>query len=567
MARAGVVPWPDDLAKEYVAKGYWRRRPLGALMWEWADAFGTRVALVDGDRRITYRELAETSDRLAEGLSRTGLERGDTILVQLPNCWEFFALVLACARLGVAPVLALPPHREHELTYMARLAEVSAVVTSGLWRGFDHQSLAEDVARDRGDGCRVLIVGDTVRPGHVDVRALMAPAGDPDERRRRLDSVAPTADEVLLFLLSGGTTGLPKIIARTHNDYEYNARRSGEVCGYGADTVYLAVLPVAHNFALASPGVLAALMSGGRAVLLPSPQPEAAFAAVERERATVTSLVPAVARRWLETFEPARHDLSSLKVLQVGGSVLSPTEARSLMAGLGCRLQQVFGMAEGLLNYTRLDDPDDLVVTTQGRPICPDDEVLVVDEDDVPVPHGRPGRLLTRGPYTPRGYFAAPEHNARAFTADGWYRTGDVVRQDAAGNLVVEGRTKDLINRGGEKVSADEVEDLVRRLPQVADVAVIPSPHRELGETVCACVALRAGETLDLPEIRQSFLDRGVAAFKAPELLVLLPALPRTAVGKTDKKALRKLVDAAHIPVQPAGDRTPPAPVAALRHP
>ncbi|MBG0853554.1 AMP-binding protein [Streptomyces spinoverrucosus] len=567
MTRAGVVPWPEEFVRQYVAKGYWRQRPLGALMWEWADAYGPRVALVDGDRRVTYRELAETADNLAEGMAGTGLKRGDNILVQLPNCWEFIALVLACARLGVAPVLALPPHREHELTYMAELAEVSAVVAPGSWRGFDHQSLAEHVARTRGHGCRVLIVGDTVRPGNVDLRALMTAAtGDPAARRHRLDTLAPDASEVLLFLLSGGTTGLPKIIARTHNDYEYNARRSGEVCGYGRDTVYLAVLPVAHNFALASPGVLAALMSGGRAVLMPSPNPEAAFAAVERERATVTSLVPAVARRWLEAAAKDHHDLSSLRVVQVGGSVLSSAEAQSLLGGLGGRLQQVFGMAEGLLNYTRLDDPDHLVLTTQGRPICPDDEILLVDEDDVPVPPGRPGRLLTRGPYTPRGYFAAPEHNARAFTADGWYRTGDVVHRDAAGNVTVEGRTKDLINRGGEKISADEVEDLVRSLPQVADVAVVPAPHRELGESVCACVVLKGGQTLDLADIQRLFHERGVAAFKTPELLMFLPALPQTPVGKIDKKALRKLAEPA-VPTRPTPGRARPARVTALPRP
>ncbi|WP_416983452.1 (2,3-dihydroxybenzoyl)adenylate synthase [Streptomyces sp. T028] len=567
MTRAGAVPWPDDLVQQYVAKGYWRQRPLGALMWEWADAYGPRVALVDGDRRITYRELAETADILAEGLARTGLKRGDNILVQLPNCREFIALVLACARLGVAPVLALPPHREHELTYMAELAEVSAVVAPSNWRDFDHQSLAEHVARIRGHGCRVLVVGDTVRPGNVDLRALMTATGDPAARRHRLDALAPDASEVLLFLLSGGTTGLPKIIARTHNDYEYNARRSGEVCGYGQDTVYLAVLPIAHNFALASPGVLAALMNGGRAVLMPSPNPEAAFAAIEQERATVASLVPAVARRWLDAAATNHHDLSSLKVVQVGGSVLSPAEAQSLLDGLGGRLQQVFGMAEGLLNYTRLDDPDHLVLTTQGRPICPDDEILLVDDDDVPVPPGQPGRLLTRGPYTPRGYFAAPEHNARAFTADGWYRTGDVVRQDGAGNLTVEGRTKDLINRGGEKISADEVEELVRSLPQVADVSVVPSPHRELGESVCACVVLKGGQTLDLADIQRLFHERGVAAFKTPELLMFLPALPQTPVGKIDKKALRKLAGEPAVPARPTPGRARPARVTALPRP
>ena len=125
-------------------------------------------------------------------------------------------------------------------------------------------------------------------------------------------------------------------------------------------------------------------------------------------------------------------------------------------------------MAEGLLNYTRLDDPDDVVCTTQGRPMCPDDEVRLVDELDQDVPDGEPGSLLTRGPYTPRGYYRAAEQNARAFTADGWYRSGDIVPSHAGGNLVVEGRDKDMINRGGEKISAEEVENLVYRLPEVA---------------------------------------------------------------------------------------------------
>jgi 2,3-dihydroxybenzoate-AMP ligase len=226
-------------------------------------------------------------------------------------------------------------------------------------------------------------------------------------------------------------------------------------------------------------------------------------------------------------------------VLQVGGARLADELARRVKPVLGAALQQVFGMAEGLLNYTRLDDPDEVVCTTQGRPLSPADEVRLVDDLDQDVPPGEPGSLLTRGPYTPRGYYKAAEQNARAFTADGWYRSGDICRMTPDGNLVVEGRDKDMINRGGEKVSAEEVENLVYQLPAVSQVAAVAMPDPVLGERVCLYVVPRPGATVTLEEIRAAMEERGVARFKLPEHLVLVDELVSTKVGKIDKKALR----------------------------
>jgi 6-methylsalicylic acid synthase len=545
MTRPGVVPWPAEAAERYRAAGHWRGRPLGAVMWSWADRYGDRVAVVDGDRRLGYRELAEHVDALAAGLADLGLGNGDNIVVQLPNSWESLVLFLACQRIGVAPVLALLAHREHELSYLGELTEAKAIVVPDRWQDFDHQDLAARLVKETDRQCRVLVVGDRVaeQDGHVDVRRMIRPGADPAGLRRRLDALAPDPGEVALFLLSGGTTGIPKIIARTHDDYEYNARQSGAVCGFDEDTVYLVTLPMAHNFPLGSPGILATLIGGGRVVLAPSPRPEVTFPLIDREQVTVTSLVPAIARRWVDAAAlDGRAGLTSLRFVQVGGSVLAPEAAAAIGDGLGCALQQVYGMAEGLLNYTRLDDPPEVVLTTQGRPISPDDEVRIVDGDDRPVPPGTPGELLTRGPYTPRGYFRAPEHNARAFTPDGWYRSGDIVRLRPDGNLVVEGRVKDLVNRGGEKIPAGEVEALVEGLPEVRTAAAVPVPDPELGERVGVCVVLHPGCSLSLAEVRDAFEDNGVARFKIPEYLRVLPELPLTPVGKVDKKLLATLV-------------------------
>jgi 2,3-dihydroxybenzoate-AMP ligase len=281
------------------------------------------------------------------------------------------------------------------------------------------------------------------------------------------------------------------------------------------------------------------LAAGGRVVMAPSPKPEDAMAAVEAERVTITALVPALVIRWLEANADRRFDLSSLEVLQVGGARLVPEVARRIGPAIGCKVQQVFGMAEGLLNYTRLDDPDDVVVDTQGRPVSPADEILIVGPDDQPVPDGEAGELLTRGPYTIRGYYRADAHNAKAFTADGFYRTGDIVRRDAGGNLIVEGRAKDLINRGGEKISAEEIENLLLSHPAVREAAAVAMPHPVLGEQTCAYLVLRPDETVDLPALCAYLESRRVARFKWPERLEILDALPVTNVGKVDKKKLR----------------------------
>jgi 2,3-dihydroxybenzoate-AMP ligase len=329
-------------------------------------------------------------------------------------------------------------------------------------------------------------------------------------------------------MLSGGTTGLPKLIPRTHDDYGYNLRVSAGLCGLDERSVYLAALPAGHNFALGCPGVMGTLASGGRVVLGP-----AALDVMTRERVTVTAAVPALAERWADAVELGTPRPRDLRLLQVGGARLSPDAAHRLRRVLRCGLQQVYGMAEGLLCFTRLDDPEEVVVGTQGRPASPDDEVRIVD-----------GELWARGPYTIAGYFRAPGANAAAFTDEGFYRTGDLVRRHPSGNLVVEGRVKDVINRGGEKIAAAELEDLTLAHPAVAQVAAVAMPDRSSGEAVCLFAVLRRGTVLTLEGIR-SFLDRrGLARYKLPDRLAVVDELPLTGVGKVDKAVLRAWIAA-----------------------
>lgn len=526
-----MTGWPEDVAARYRALGYWRGETLGAHLRERAARYAERVAVVGGEQRLTYAELDRAADELAAGLLALGIRPADRVIVQLPNVPAFLEVVHALFRLGALPVFALPSHRRSELTAFREQTDAVALVTCAVHAGFDHRELAAEIASEH-----VIVAGD---PGPF--LALGDLRVDP------VEIAGPSASDVAFLQLSGGSSGTPKLIPRTHDDYLYSVRASAEICGLDERSAYLAALPVAHNFTLSSPGVLGTLHAGGRVVLAPHPAPDVAFGLIERERVTITAVVPPLALAWMDAAPRARHDLSSLEVLQVGGAKLAEAAARRVPAALGCALQQVFGMAEGLVNYTRLDDPDELVFATQGRPISPDDEVRVVDDEDRDVPAGEPGHLLTRGPYTIRGYYRAPEHNARAFTADGFYRTGDIVRATPSGHLVVEGRAKDQINRGGEKVAAEEVENHLLAHPGVHDAAVVSMPDAFLGERSCAFVIPR-GAAPDVAELLAFVRGRGLAAYKVPDRIELVHAFPHTAVGKVSKRRLRDAIAAARNP-------------------
>ncbi len=525
--------WPAEFAARYRAAGHWRGETFGRMLRERAAAHPDRTALVDPapERRTwTYRELDARADRLAAGFAARGIAKGDRVVVQLPNVGEFVEVVFALFRIGALPVYALPAHRETEIGYFCSFTEATAYVVPDRHAGFDHRALATRVKARTPSLRQVFVVGD---PGEH--TALSDVPCDPV---RPLDG--PEPHELAFLQLSGGTTGVPKLIPRTHDDYLYSLWGSNEICGVDADTRFLVALPAAHNFPMSSPGWLGVLYAGGTAVLCPRPDPATAFPLIERERITMTGLVPPLALVWTEAGPGAEHDLSSLELVLVGGAKYSQEAARRLQPALGCRLMQVFGMAEGLVNYTRLDDDHETTVTTQGRPISPDDEIRIVDDAGHDVPEGAFGQLLTRGPYTIRGYWRAPEHNATAFTEDGFYRTGDVVRRTATGHLVVEGRAKDQINRGGEKVAPEEVENLILGHPSVHDVSVVAVADDYLGERTLAYVILRQGaEPLRPAAVKRFVRERGIADYKVPDLVEFVDAFPQTGIGKVSKKGLR----------------------------
>jgi mycobactin salicyl-AMP ligase len=535
----GFVGFPADRAARYRDAGYWTGRTVDSILSDAAQRWPDKVAVIDAGRPpgvggATFAELDERADRAAAGLAALGVAPGDRVLLQLPNSSQFPVALFGLLRAGAIPVMCLPGHRAAELDHFAALSEPSAVVIADASGGFDYPAMAHGLAA-RHPALRHVIVDGQVAGGTgplVSWAQLCEGAPDAQPAVAAADPGSPA-----LLLVSGGTTGAPKLIPRTHDDYVYNATASADVCRLTDADVYLVALPAAHNFPLACPGLLGAISVGATTVFTADPSPEAAFDAIARHGVTVTALVPALANLWRQACDWEPVTPTTLRLLQIGGAKLEPDDARLIRTSLTPGLQQVFGMAEGLLCFTRPGDPPQVVEHTQGRPLCADDELRIVDDDGRLVPPGEAGELLVRGPYTLNGYFCADTDNARSFDRDGFYRSGDVVRLLTDGYLQVAGRVKDVIHRGGETVAAADLEEHLLAHPAISSAAAVPLPDPYLGEKIAATVVF-TGAPLSLAELNHYLDERGVAAHSRPDVLVPMPVLPTTAVGKVDKKAI-----------------------------
>jgi 2,3-dihydroxybenzoate-AMP ligase len=515
MALDGVVPFPPEFAARYRGLGYWQDQTLDQVFSDLFAEHRDRVALLADGSEVTYGELGERASSIAGALYERGLRPLDRVVLHLPNGPEFIYLYFALQKLGVVPILALAPHRRLEIDHFVRLAGAVA------YFGTDPELAAQ--VRSANSCLEHVVMLDELKqmPG------------------RDAPSLEIDPDDPCALLLSGGTTGIPKLIPRTHNDYLYNSRAAAAVQDIGPESCQLSVLPLAHNMPLACPGVQGFLMAGARIVVGTSTRAPDVFELIERHGVTHVAGVPALYIRWMADPAAGKHDLGSVRLLQSGGQRLQP-EVRKRMAETfpNAFVQENFGMSEGTLFFVRHDDPEEVRLETVGRPVSPDDEVRLTDEDGREVPDGEVGELTVRGPYTLRGYYRAPEYNARQFTPDGFYRSGDLMRRHPSGSYLVEGRIKDLVNRGGEKISAEEVENLILTHPAVRNVACIPLPDPVLGERMCACVIPHEGMTLTLEELTAYLTDMGIAKFKLPERVELMDDFPLSTFGKVSKKTL-----------------------------
>ena len=538
----GFVPFPPDFAQRYRAMGYWRDQSLAQEFATVFDKFAHRVALIDGARRYTYAELDQQSSNLALNLLELGLQPQDRVIPTLPNVAEFVVLYFALQKIGCIPIAALVTHRFTEISQFTQLSQARCCVYPEQLGDFRFGPMIERVQAEHACLQLRIVLGQAGAGEHSLVDLIERPAKLP---LSALAAVEIDPASPCIFQLSGGTTGIPKLIPRTNNDYAYNSKVAAEVAGVNADSVLLLVLPIAHNLPLACPGIQGFLFNGATVVLHANTKPVEMFALIQQHRVTHLKVVPALLIRLINDSGITGFDVSSVQQIQSGGQRMQPeVRIRTRQLFGNAFVQENFGMSEGLLMFVCKGDAEDVLLETCGRPVCADDEVKLIDDEGNTVAPGEVGELACRGPYTLRGYYGVPEYNARQFTSDGFYRSGDLMRQHPSGNYVVEGRKKDLINRGGEKISAEEVENLVLMHPSVQNVACVPMPDAAMGEKMCAYVVLKAGAALTLPALVAFLQTHEIAKFKLPERLEILPDFPVSTFGKVSKKALVEMVTA-----------------------
>jgi 2,3-dihydroxybenzoate---[aryl-carrier protein] ligase len=537
----GFTPIPADFAARYRAKGYWLDQPMGQYFRSIFDKWDNRIAVVAGKERVTYRELGDRIDHLARHLLDLGVSSLDRVVVQLPNRVEFIYLYFALVRIGAIPLLALPPHRKYEIEHYIKFINAVGYAGSERERDFSFLDMAREIRSVAPCLRHLFILGGALPSDCLSIRVLLN--DEPNTSVSALGKLKIDPNEPAVFQLSGGTTGIPKIIPRTHNDYIFNSVGCSAANDMREDDCLLVCLPIGHNFPLASPGIQGMFIRGGKVVLADSPRASDVFPMIENERVTHLELVPAILIRLLHDESLSRYDLSSVRIVNTGGQRLQP-ETSALAEKLipSCIAQEVFGMAEGLVTFNQLDDPPEVRHHTIGPSWCEDDEVYIVDENLREVPVGEVGELICRGPYTLRGYFNVPDVNARSFSPDGFFLSGDLLRRHSSGGYVVEGRKKDLINRGGEKISAEEVENMLLGHPDVHNVACVPMPDPILGERTCAYVVAAPGTHPTLENLCNFLAEHGIAKFKMPERLEVVAEFPLSPFGKVSKKELTERI-------------------------
>ncbi|MEJ2717689.1 MAG: AMP-binding protein [Deltaproteobacteria bacterium] len=541
----GWVPFTEEECARYTAKGYWHNLTTGDLLDRNAEIFPDKLAFVDGKTEVTWKELRQYVNRMAIHFLRLGINYGDFVVLDLMNVVEVFYIIFGLNRIGAIPIMCLPRHRKAEVSYEAKHHQATGSVMPAGER-FDYPGMV-DQFRDEIPHTKVfLTLGGEAPDGWTAVEDLLEQDVEKDHPADYLDQFKPLPDDIFVEHLSGGTTGIPKGIPRTYNDQICQWDHQGRTLGFTDETVPLVALPVLHNAAMVElygP----AIFRGATSVICKSPRPEQMFQLVEKYRVTHILLIPIQMTYWQEAYEKAKdNDLSSLKVVMGAAEKVRPELVKWYLSEMGVQFVNIFGMAEGPLITTRWNNEADVQMHTVGRPIITDPEVIfrLVDDENKEVKRGEIGEMVSRGPLTFKGYFRAEEENKKAFDAEGFMHSGDLMSEREDGRLVVEGRKKDMIKRAGENVYPNVIEDRIAQMEGVAYCAVVGMPDKVLGEKLCAFVEPVEGKTLTFEDVIAYLKEVGVAVFELPERYQTVQGWPLTAINKINTRLLRAHITA-----------------------
>ena len=535
----GITYRPAEYAHDQLQRGNWLDMAIGESLRRTAKKHPDKVAVIDPDSPVIFRELDARSESVAASLLNMGLKPSDRALFQVGTTKEFFTAFFGCMKAGVVPVCTLPQYRLSEMRHFAEIASAKAMfVQANLTANFDQVAFALELA-ETCPGLKHIIVIGGEHDGTTPLE-MLATAFDFAQARARTAQADPGILDVATFQLSGGSTSLPKIIPRMHGEYLGATLQLSQRYQLTGNDVTLWSLPLIHNAGTLF-AVLPVALEGRMLVLQPRVDIPEMLRLIERHGVTFSGSIGPVAPKLLEVSDIRKYNIGSLK------QFFALTHAEAVETHVGVPVGQMFGMTEGMVFAAAPTTSAAVRHRTVGHPVSPGDEVrLLVPGEETEVKFGEVGELCFRGPSTLTCYFADPKTTAASFTSDGFFRSGDLLRAHLLDGLTCysfEGRIKDNINRGGEKIGAEEVEGFVAQHPDIADVRVVAMPDAFYGEKACAYVIMHAGRPLpSLEELGEFLIGKGIAKYKIPERIETVDAFPLTRVGKVDKAKMRAMI-------------------------
>lgn len=500
----------------------------GECIEQWAKLYANNIAIIEKDDFITFQQLKKKVDAFAAFLLKNGFKKNDKVLIQLNNSIVFAVCCFAMFNIGVVPVLIYPACREKELDTYAKMTQPKGYFLFRKYKGSDYTKIAEEVKQNHL--CvELCLFEDEIAEMQLDACNLN------DYQYER-----PNPLDTALIVLSGGSTGVPKLIERTHADHIFTSEVIAGKCGFTRESVYMVAMPIEHNFNTV--GFVGTLSVGGSVVMCQSGSIEEMITLIEKNKVTATALVPSMAAACAAIVEQNENQnaVSSLSLVQLGGAMCTQEVIKKVTDVFGCTVQQIYGMGEGIVFCTSYDDDLETILSCQGRNTCPWDDIRIVDLDNNDVADGESGELIGRGPCIITGYYGDDQVNREKFTADGYLKTGDRARFVNGDCIQILGRIKDVINRGGEKIDPSEVEEYIQECNSVQDVVVLGIPDKLLGQKICAVIIGDRG--VDSLELKKWLIYKGIATYKIPDSFLYIDQWPLTAVKKVDKKALLEWV-------------------------
>ncbi|VVD90842.1 cyclohexanecarboxylate-CoA ligase [Pandoraea cepalis] len=530
-----------------VARGWWPERTindaLDAALAAWPDKVAlTAVSTATGQTtQLTYAALSDAAERLALGLLRRGVGRGDVVACQLPNGWPFAVTYLACARLGAVINPLMHIFRERELSFMLRHGEAKVFIVPEQFRGFDHAAMARALQRELAALSHVIVVGEAATGDSFDAVLMAGEPAASDAERAQMQASRARPDDVMQLMYTSGTTGEPKGVMHSANTTFSNIEAYAQRMRLGRDDVILMGSPLAHQTGFMY-GLMMPIMLGATAVMLDVWDPVNAVRLIRAHGVTFTMASTPFLSDLTKAVAASGETVPSLRAFLCAGAPIPGPVVEQARKVLGAKIVSAWGMTEnGAVTLTRLEDDDARASTTDGCPL-PGVELRVVDADNRDLPTGETGRLLVRSCSNFGGYLKRAQWNGT--DAAGWFDTGDMAWLDATGYVRIAGRSKDVIIRGGENIPVVEIEALLYRHPAIATVAIVAYPDERLGERACAVVVPRPGQSVDLPALTGFLASHKVARQYWPERLEVREALPTTPTGKIQKFKLREMLQA-----------------------